>query len=344
MSHWSRRQFLPTLLTLPWLAHAAGRIVEDATGRQIHLPDTIEGVFAAGPPASILLYTLAPQLLSGWTRAPRDHERPYIAAPYRDLPALGRLTGRGNTANLETVLALQPDLILDYGSVAPTFVSLAERVQAQTGIPTLLLDGKMALIPETYRRLGEILGVAERGEMLAQRSQALFDEALERAGQIPDTGRPRVYYARDVDGLNTAAPGSINLEAFEFLQVRNVAGTREGENIYRVSLEQVLAWDPEVIITIDPTFFQNVWDDPRWAGVSAVRERRVHLAPGVPFGWVDFPPSVNRLLGVYWLGKVLYPAQFPEPLEARVQSFFNDFYHLELDDAQVAALLSPTRP
>ena len=62
-------------------------------------------------------------------------------------PEVGRLTGRGNTANLESVIALKPDLILDVGSTRATFVSLAERVQEQTGIPYALLDGRFDVLP-----------------------------------------------------------------------------------------------------------------------------------------------------------------------------------------------------
>ena len=71
-------------------------------------------------------------------------------------PEVGRITGRGNTANLEVVLALKPDLILDVGSTSPTFVSLATRVQEQTGIPYALLDGRFDATATTYRKLGEL--------------------------------------------------------------------------------------------------------------------------------------------------------------------------------------------
>jgi iron complex transport system substrate-binding protein len=67
-------------------------------------------VFAAGPPVSILLYILAPERMTGWPDPPTAEERPFIAEPYRDLPALGRLTRRGSTANLEVVLKTKPDL------------------------------------------------------------------------------------------------------------------------------------------------------------------------------------------------------------------------------------------
>ena len=105
------------------------------------MPNHVTRVFAAGPPATLLAYVLAPETLAGWTRALTPAEREYLAAPYGDLPDFGRLTGRGETANLEMVLRTKPDLILDFGSVTPTYISLADRVQAQTGIPYVLIDG-----------------------------------------------------------------------------------------------------------------------------------------------------------------------------------------------------------
>src|SRR5688500_2009177 len=111
------------------------RIVADAAGRKVVLPRRIERIYAAGPPASILVFAIAPDKLIGWTSAGREAERPFIAKKYADLPTLGRLTGRGNTANVEVVLGAKPDVIIDYGTVTPTFSSLADRVQQQTGIP-----------------------------------------------------------------------------------------------------------------------------------------------------------------------------------------------------------------
>ncbi|MGC1680393.1 MAG: iron ABC transporter substrate-binding protein, partial [Pseudolabrys sp.] len=105
----------------------------------------------AGPPAAILLYTLAPDLLLGWPRANRPEECAYMLPDVCTRAEVGRITGRGNTANLESVIALKPDLILDVGSTSATFVSLAERVQQQTNIPYALLDGRFDAVAETYR-------------------------------------------------------------------------------------------------------------------------------------------------------------------------------------------------
>src|SRR4030095_6955 len=80
-------------------------------------------------PASVFVYTLAPEKLLGWNRPLTPEERAYIPSRYANLPTLGRLTGRGNTANVEVMLASHPDVIIDYGVVNPTYVSLADRVQ-----------------------------------------------------------------------------------------------------------------------------------------------------------------------------------------------------------------------
>src|SRR4029077_9189096 len=118
-------------------------------------------------------------------------------------PEVGRVTGRGNTANLEVVLALKPDLILDVGSPAATFVSLATRVQEQTGIPYALLDGRFDAIAATYRKLGELIHRPAEAEALARYADETMTTVRGRVEKNPENKRPRVYYARGPRGLET---------------------------------------------------------------------------------------------------------------------------------------------
>src|SRR5215471_15646351 len=156
---------LATVLLIPGRARAA--IVEDSAGRSIPIPARVERVFPAGPPAAILLYTLAPDLLLGWPRANSPEECAYMLPDICRRPEVGRITGRGNTANLETVLALKPNLIVDVGSINGTFVSLAARVQDQTGIPYALLDGRFVALATAYQKLGQLIGRQAAAEDLA---------------------------------------------------------------------------------------------------------------------------------------------------------------------------------
>jgi iron complex transport system substrate-binding protein len=305
----------------------ATREVVDSAGRRVRVPASVRRVYAAGPPASILLFALAPEALIGWTSAFRDAERPFVQDRHAGLPVLGRLTGRGNTANMEVVLDARPDVIFDYGTINDTYISLAERVQAQTGIPYLLIDGAFDTIPAAFATLGAVLGEPARAADFAAHARDALSDIARRVDGVPIASRPRLYYARGPRGLETGLQGSINVEAFERIGAVNVAAELGRGGLSQVSVEQVLRWNPDTIVTSDPNFFASVFDDPLWRAVAAVRARRVFLPPAVPFGWVDFPPSVNRLLGLRWLGRVLYPERFPEPLGPVISTFMERFYH-----------------
>ena len=326
---------LALVVALP--AIAAREFTDDA-GRKVRLPDKVTRVYAAGPPASVLVFALAPDTLIGWTRAFRGDEVNWVAPKYAQLPELGRLTGRGNTANVEVVLQARPDVIVDVGSTAATFASLAERVQSQTGIPYVLLDGRLETSAQQVEKMGAVLGVPERGRDLAAYVKGLIDNVQQKIATVPKDRRPTVYYARGPQGLTTGLAGSINVEMIEFLGAANVAGGQRG-GLANVGLEQVVLWDPEVIVTNDPNFHREVWKLPVWNSVTAVRKKRVYLSPHLPFGWFDYPPGANRIIALLWLAEILYPDLFRHDYRREVSEFYRRFYHQAPSEAQVTRLL-----
>ena len=116
----------------------------------------------------------------------------------RDLPEVGMITGRGDTANVELLLKANPDLIVDFGSVRGTYVSLADATQSRTGIPYVLIDGRFEATAASLRLLGGILGAPERGEALAKYTEDLFARLDAVLAAVPEAQRPRVYLARGV--------------------------------------------------------------------------------------------------------------------------------------------------
>ena len=309
--------------------------VVDGAGRNVAPPARVSRVFAAGPPASVLLYAVAPEKMLGWAKALSAEERAFLAPPYRDLPELGRLTGRGNTANLERVAALAPDLIVDIGEIDRTYASLADRVQQQTGIAYVLLDGAFEKSAEAIRTLGRLVGAEARAETLARYADGVMD-AIAAAAATPREQRPRVYYGRGATGLETGRAGSITTELLEMV-AHNVAETAGEGGLTNVSPEQILAWAPDVIIAQDRRFRDALFSDVRWAALKPVRERRVFLQPTLPFGWIDAPPGINRLIGVRWLREVLYGDA--TDLRAEVGRFYELFYRVTLSDDQLHTLL-----
>jgi iron complex transport system substrate-binding protein len=266
---------------------------------------------------------------------------PFLLPATRDLPELGRLTGRGDTVNLEKLMAAKPDLIIDFGTINDTYRSLADRVQAQTGIPYLLIDGRFEDTPAALRLLAGILGVPDRGETLARVAEQTFAEVDRVVAATPPEKRPRVYLARGKEGLETGTLGSINTEIIERVGGINVAeGLREKGGIVNVSPEQVIAWAPDTIITLDPDFKNTVQGKPAWQSVPAVSKQRVFLAPRAPFGFIDAPPSVNRLVGLTWLLHEFYPQQAKGNLRDDVRNFYRLFYQIDPSNADLDRLLN----
>jgi iron complex transport system substrate-binding protein len=328
------------LVALLAAAPALARSITDSSGRTVEIPDKITRVFAAGPPASVLQYMLAPQTMLGWVRQPRPADKPYLLPETRELPTLGRLTGGGDTVNLEVIVAARPDLILDFGTISDTYKSLADRVQAQSGVPYILIDGRFANTAAALRLLGDILGAKERGETLAKYAEDSLAEVDRVLAAVPADARPRVYLARGPEGLETGTRGSINTEIIERVGAVNVVEGFAGRaGLVNASPEQVLAWAPDTIITLDAGFAAPVADKPQWQGVSAVAKKRVFVAPDKPFGFIDSPPGVNRLVGLRWLLAQLYPDKVTTDVRTAVRDFYTLFYQVSLSDADVDKLL-----
>lgn len=317
----------------------------DSAGRPVDVPARVLRVFPAGPPASVALYTVAPEKMLGWTQALGAEARPYLPQRYAALPELGRLTGRGNTVNLENVVKLAPDLVLDVGNTTATYVSLADRVQEQTHIPSVLIGGRLADTPATLRTLGGLLDAEKRAEALAGYAAAVIADVQKQTAKILPADRPSIYIARGPHGLESAVAGSIGSEVVDLVGARNVVGKDTGpRTIVEISLEQILAWQPDEILTIDRRFHAVIRTDPVWGEIKAVQTGHVHFVPDLPFSWLDNPPAPNRLIGLLWLGRLLYPAAFPQDIRAEARRFYALFYQQEPSDAQLDRLFAEPTP
>jgi len=301
--------------------------VTDSTGRVVQIPDRITHVLPAGPPAAILLEAIAPDLMVGWPGRLSEDAKALLPPDAAKLPQIPRMTGREDVA--EKIRALKPDLILDYGDVTPRYFELTQATQQRTGIPTLLYIGTLEQIPDVIRKVGTLLHREARAETLANFAEALLTLPASQSGH------PKVLYARGADGLNVTAPDTQVTEVFTHLGWKVLAP--DGQGTFRASsVEAIRALDPDIIIFSDPAMRETLAHNDAWRTVRAVREDHVHFAPSLPFGWVEEPPSINRLLGLAWLNG-------HEP--AAVASLFNAVvYGRALTPAQLETVLGGVRP
>ncbi|MFZ3129663.1 MAG: ABC transporter substrate-binding protein, partial [Desulfosporosinus sp.] len=110
-----------------------------------------------------------------------------------------------------------------------------------------------------------------------------------------------------------------------------------------VSMEQVLAWNPDLILVSSSTGgdknYQTILNDPAWSKIKAVKDKKVYITPLLPFGWFDRPPNIMRVLGTEWLSNLLYPEYVKIDLNKETKDFFKLFFNMDLSDQQVNELL-----
>lgn len=325
-------RWLLLLVLVLWSGFAAAAQVVDATGRTVQVPDHVARVLPAGPPAAVLLAAIAPDLMLGWPEPPSDSARALLPQAVAQLPQVPRLTGRDDVT--AKVQALKPDLIVDYGTVSPRYADLARTTQEKTGVPTILLDGSLANTPRAVRLLGHILHRDGRAEAIAALAEALL------ALPVPQAPHLRVLYARGADGLTVAVPGTDVTEVFTHLGWQVLAPDGDAANgkgaFRRASIDAIRTLDPDILVFADPAMRDTVMHDQAWRSVRAVREAHVSIAPSQPFGWIEEPPSINRLLGLAWL-----EGRDPMTLAAVFDAVV---YHRVLTPAQLDTVLAGVQP
>lgn len=324
------------------------RLIRDMAGRTISVPCVIETAFASSPGGSIMLYALCPDKMVGWNNAPRSAKKKYILPKCRSLPGLGGWYAK-KAANIEEILRLHPDVIIDMGDITSTKIANADNLQQQLGIPLVLVDAPLMKMDKACEFVGVLLGEEARTRELAEYCRYTIVDVAARAAIIPREKLVSVYYAEGAKGLYTEPDGSKHIETLSLVGGINVAkvALKGGMGMSPVSQEQILFWDPEVILAWGEEqggYYKGILSDPTWQGIKAVQQNRVYQIPNAPFNWLDRPPSINRMIGLKWLGNLLYPDVFNYNMVVEVKEFYAKFYHYHLSDEEAETLLAQVQP
>src|SRR4051794_24870732 len=323
-------------------APAVSAVFTDAAGRRVDLPDTIRRVLPAERSAEVLVFVLAPDKLVGLEPLPSASAK-VMGKP---LPLLNFGLGMTPAEVAEAARNYRADLILDAGPVTSERAAFADAVQQRSGVPYIMVHDGFNSLPQVLPSLGQVFGVRDRANDL----ELFFEYDITRLrGQQqiqPADKRPHVYYGLGADGLTTALPGSPAGAALNEAGAINVAGELGRGTLARISREQLLSWNPDVIIAEDGRFFNSLRRDRAWRGLSAVQRNRIYLEPNEPFGWINNPPGLNRLIGLYWLSALFYTSPTgptgtsPEELRGVTCEFYDKFYRVRLTNAQLNNLLA----
>lgn len=327
---------------------AETREITDMAGRKVTVPtaENIESVFSAGPVAAIFLYMVAPDKLLGWNYELNDVEKSIILEKYQDLPNFGM----GDAVNYEAVIAANPTIAINSGKINDAMVSDCDALSESLGIPVVAVDNELNNSAEAFRFMGELFGVEDHAEELAQYAEQVFTD-INALSDIPEEKKVSVYFGNGEDSLETAPRGSQHAQILDAINAVNVADLELGDGSrVQISAEQLLAWDPDVIVVngepkadkSGSSAAEDILSNPDYASLKAVQDQKVYGTPNAPFSWVDRPAGPNRLIGMRWFSALIYPEYIKCDINEEIHKFFDLFYHVDLSDEQLENVLKGT--
>ena len=241
------------------------------------------------------------------------------------------------TINAEEIMARNTDLIVTDAGVYETPAE-REKLDAM-GIPYIVID--FSTIEEQFaavRVLGEALQQSEKAEQYISWFRSILNRADIAAAQAKTP--LRLYHSVN-EAVRTDYKGSYCEEWIAHTGAVNVsldgsALNMEGKQAY-TTLEQIYAWDPDLIICNEAQVDDYILSDEKWTGLSAVQNGRVYQIP-IGITRMGHPTSIETPLALLWLTKLLYPDSFDADFDAELRAFYQTFFGFGLSEDWIAAI------
>jgi iron complex transport system substrate-binding protein len=302
----------------------------DSSGRTLQIPAKITRIVPSGSTAQMFLLAVAPDLLCAVSSAYSPDQAEFVPPYLMNLPVAGQFYGTGNL-NPEEIARIGPDLIIDVGEPKNSIAADMDAITNSIAIPAVHISADLRSAPQAFRTLGRLLDREEQGERLAvfcEKTLARTEEIVDRAG----ANKKESLYCLGPGGINVLARGTFHTEILDWVAdnkaVVDNPGARGSGN--ETNLEQILLWDPEVIIFNPDSIYAAAGMDPTWRQLRAIRANTYYEIPQGPYNWMGMPPSINRYLGMLWLGKILYPQYAQYDLYTETAEYYRLFYSTDL--------------
>lgn len=241
------------------------------------------------------------------------------------------------TANVESVRALNPDVVIQWSD--EQLIEPLEKAGLQ--VIGLKNTGRQEDVDAWVTMFAAMLGKPARATEIKARSDSELAAVKAQAAGRSAEGPSILYFNRFTGGLKVAATNSYNDFYIKLIGGTNPATGKDplpGSGMVGLDVEQVLSWDPEVILlgNFDSAMPQDLYSDPVWQNVSAVRSRRVYKVPLGGYRWD--PPGQESPLMWHWLADIAFPQQ-QSPLRGKATEYFRFLYNHELTAVELDKIL-----
>ena len=309
-------------------------IFTDDVGREVEVPKNISRIVPSASLSQIVLTALAPEMFVGLGAKLTDSAKGILPDYLFELPFFGSLYA-GPELNVEQLALLEPQLIIDIGESKPSVKEDLDALQEQTLIPSVYISATLKDMPETYRKLGKLLGKEEKAEELASFCERIYNRTVSIMEKVGDN-RVNCLYIVGEDGLNVLAKNSYHAELLDMLTnnlavVDNPISKGSGNE---VTMEQISVWNPEFVIFGPGSIYSTVKEHETWSKIDAIVNDRYVEVPSAPYNWMNMPPSVQRYLGLIWLTAELYPEYCDYDVKEEIKEYFKLFYDCDLSDEE----------
>lgn len=316
--------------------------ITDSAGKQVVIPTNVQRIADSWPAHNEVL-----SMLGGGDKivatAHTPESKPWL---YKVNPAMNKAVNTFTpNINIEELIKTKPDI-----AIVPLADKTIDKI-SEVGIPVIQLDFKdFNGLKSCFLLTGDILG--DVGKQKAQLYVNYLDSKLKMVtdvtSKIPQENRPKVLHLTSlspdiVDGGNTIidawiqAAGGVNAAA-------EVTG-----NGKEVSMEQILKWNPDVIIL--GTLFTSpsaknadlLKTDPQWQKIKAVKSGRVYVNPIGAFMWDRY--GAEEALQIQWAAKTLNPDKFTNlDMNQVTKDFYKTFFSYNLTEDETNRILTGKNP
>ncbi len=320
----------------------AERTVIDCFDRTVSLPETIDRVAC--------LYAFSTHVMT--MLGEDDKIVAVVEGSKRDMllnevsPYIGEAATPSDSGiiNIEELLATDPDLVFLKGETA----LLAEETAKLElfGIPYVVID--FTTIAEQMRAIeviGDVMGESDRAAAYLRYYQRIIDETLARTSSLSEDEKHRVYHSVN-EATRTDAAGTLTAEWTQIAGAINVSvgsDLRVYENKFYASIEQILLWDPEIIICNEYGVDGYIMNNEKWQTIQAVKDQLVFKIPTGISRW-GHPGGMETPLAILWTVGTLYP-ELSEDIDmfGITNDYYNDFFDYQISDELVERMLSGGR-